>query len=157
VKKCIEIPQFKTFKIENILFDYNGTLAVDGHLKPETKELLLKVCKQYSVYVITADTFGTVKEALRAFGVEVLILSSNNHTAEKAQFLSKLGAQKTVAIGNGNNDAMMLKEAIVSMAIMGEEGCAKETLFASDIVCRDIVSAMELLLHPKRMIATLRR
>jgi soluble P-type ATPase len=62
-----------------------------------------------------------------------------------------------VALGNGNNDAAMLDDAVLSLAIMGEEGCAKETLLASDVVCRDIVSAMELLLHPKRMIATLRR
>jgi soluble P-type ATPase len=40
---------------------------------------------------------------------------------------------------------------------MGDEGCAKETLLSSDIVCKNIVSAMELLLKPKRLIATLRR
>jgi len=153
----INIPHFKDLEIENILFDYNGTLAVDGRLKPETEKLLSKVCENYTVYVITADTFGTVKEALKAFDLEVLILSSSDHTAEKARFLSRLGVQKTVAMGNGNNDAAMLKDAVLSIAVMGEEGCAKETLLASDVVCRDIVSAMELLLHPKRMIATLRR
>jgi soluble P-type ATPase len=153
----IEIPHFKDLEIENILFDYNGTLATDGHLKTETKALLKEVCEKYNVYVITADTFGTVKEVLKAFNLEVLILSSSDHTAEKALFLSQLGVERTVALGNGNNDAAMLDDAVLSLAIMGEEGCAKETLLASDVVCRDIVSAMELLLHPKRMIATLRR
>jgi soluble P-type ATPase len=153
----IEIPHFKNLEIENILFDYNGTLATDGYLKTETEALLKQVCEKYNVYVITADTFGTVKDALDTFDLEVLVLSSSDHTAEKALFLSKLGAERTVALGNGNNDAAMLKEAVLSFAVMGEEGCAKETLLASDVVCRDIVSAMELLLHPKRMIATLRR
>ncbi len=153
----IHIPHFKDLEIENILFDYNGTLAADGQLKEETEKLLSDVCTLYRVYVITADTFGTVKEALSGFDLEVLILSSSDHTAEKALFLSKLGADKTVALGNGNNDAQMLENAVLSFAIMGEEGCAKETLLASDVVCRDIGSAMGLLLNPKRLIATLRR
>jgi soluble P-type ATPase len=153
----IEIPHFKDLEIENILFDYNGTLATDGHLKTETKALLKEVCEKYNVYVITADTFGTVKEALKAFELDVLVLSSADHTEEKAAYLQKLGAENTVAIGNGNNDVKMLKRAVLSMAVMGDEGCAKETLLASDIVCKNIVSAMELLLKPKRLIATLRR
>jgi len=153
----IEIPHYKNMEIENILFDYNGTLATDGEVKEETKALLHAVCERYRVYVITADTFGTVIEALKSFPLTVLILSSSDHTQEKAAFLSRLGCEKSVALGNGNNDAKMLKEALLSIAIIGEEGCAKETLLASDVVCHSIVSAMELLLHPKRMIATLRR
>ena len=153
----IEIPHFKDLEIENILFDYNGTLATDGYLKEEIKVLLKEVCKEYNVYVITADTFGTVKEALKAFDLEVLVLSSRDHTKEKADFLSKLGSNRTVALGNGNNDVKMLDTALLAIAIMGDEGCAKETLLASDIVCKEIGSAMELLLKPKRLIATLRR
>ncbi|WP_294954789.1 haloacid dehalogenase [Sulfurovum sp.] len=153
----IEIPHFKNLEIENILFDYNGTLATDGHLKPETGLLLKEVCQSYRVYVITADTFGTVKEALKAFDLEVLILSSDDHTREKAAFLASLGTEITVTLGNGNNDAKMIKDAVLSIAILGDEGCSAETLNASDIVCKDIGSAMELLLSPKRLIATLRR
>jgi len=41
--------------------------------------------------------------------------------------------------------------------VMGDEGCSKETLLASDIVVKEIVSAMGMLLNPKRLIATLRR
>ncbi|SFV69677.1 HAD family hydrolase, a [hydrothermal vent metagenome] len=153
----IEIPHFKNLEIENILFDYNGTLATDGHLKPKTGLLLKEVCQSYRVYVITADTFGTVKEALKAFDLEVLILSSVDHTREKAAFLASLGTERTVTLGNGNNDAKMIKDAVLSIAILGDEGCSTETLSASDIVCKDIGSAMELLLSPKRLIATLRR
>jgi len=153
----IEVPHFKNLKIENVLFDYNGTLATDGELKEETKGVLEEVCRHYRVYVITADTFGSVKEALKTFDLEVLILSGRDHTEEKAEYLQRLGADKTVAVGNGNNDAKMLEEAVLSMAIMGDEGCAKKTLLASDLVCKEIVHAMKLLLYPKRLIATLRR
>jgi len=39
---------------------------------------------------------------------------------------------------------------------MQEEGAATPSLLAADVVCRDIVSALELLLHPLRLTATLR-
>lgn len=153
----IEIPNFKNLDIQNVLFDYNGTLAVDGKVPKEIHLLLQDVCKKYKVYVITADTFGSVKEALKSFDLEVVILSSQNHTKEKEDYLKSLGDNKTIALGNGNNDALMLQTAVVSMAILGEEGCAKEALLSSDIVCKNITNAMQLLLHPKRMIATLRK
>jgi len=153
----IEIPNFKNLYIQNILFDYNGTLAEDGKVSKEIHTLLRDVCKKYNVFVITADTFGSVKKELKDFDLEVIILSSENHTDEKEDFLQKLGAEGTIALGNGNNDALMLKTAVVSMSILGEEGCAREALFASDIICKNITNAMQLLLHPKRMIATLRK
>lgn len=153
----IEIPNFKNIDIKNILFDYNGTLAEDGKVPKEVQYLLQKICEQYNVFVITADTFGSVKKELKVFNLEVIVLSSYNHTEEKEKFLKSLGQDKTIALGNGNNDALMLQSAVVSIAVIGKEGCAKETFLASDIVCNCIKDAMDLLLHPKRMIATLRK
>ena len=153
----LEIPGYKNLDIKNVVFDYNGTLAKDGQIDSKTKNLLKEVCSKYSVFVITADTFGTVKEELKEFDLKVIVLSSKNHTKEKMEFVSQLGKDITVAIGNGNNDKMMLDTATLSIAIIGDEGCSKDALFASNIVCKDIKSAMELLLYPKRLIATLRR
>ena len=153
----LEIPGYKNIDIKNIVFDYNGTLAKDGKIDNEIKNLLKKVCSKYSVFIITADTFGTVKEELKEFDLNVKVLSSNDHTNEKMEFISCLGKERVVAIGNGNNDKSMLENAILSIAIIGEEGCSKEAFFASDIICKDIKSAMELVLHPKRLVATLRR
>jgi len=153
----IEIPNFKNLDIQNILFDYNGTLAEDGEISEEIHTLLKDICKKYNVFVITADTFGSVKKELKDFDLEVIILSSDDHTKEKRTFLQELGENETIALGNGNNDALMLKTAVISIAILGEEGCASEALFASDIVCKNITNAMQLILHPKRMIATLRK
>jgi len=39
---------------------------------------------------------------------------------------------------------------------MGSEGCAVETMHAADILCGSIRDAMELLIYPKRLVATLR-
>ncbi len=151
-----KIPNYANLEIENIVFDYNGTLAVNGAVNIRTKELLKALCKEFKVYTITADTFGSVKQELAEFNLEVIVLNSNNHTQEKADFIQSLGAKNTVALGNGNNDAKMLEIAELSIAIAGGEGCATKTLLASDIVCHNIDDAIELFLNPNRLIATLR-
>ena len=153
----IKIPGFKDIKIKNIVFDYNGTLAKDGYLKSSTQKLLYEICDKFSVYVITADTFGTVKEQLRDFDLKVKVLDSTNHTKEKGDFIEELDSSVSIAIGNGNNDTLMLKNVAISVVIIGDEGCSKEALLSSDIVCKSIDEAMELFLYPKRLVATLRR
>ncbi len=151
-----KIPNYADLEIEHIVFDYNGTLAVNGVVNSATKELLKKLCEEFKVYVITADTFGSVKQELAEFNLEVVVLQTSNHTQEKADFVQQLGANNCVALGNGNNDAKMLEVAKLSIAIAGREGCASKTMLASDIVCHNIDDAIELFLNPNRLIATLR-
>ena len=153
----IEIPNFKNIEILNVVCDYNGTIAKDGIVLPQIKELFLELSKLYKVFVITADTFGSVASQLEGFGVSIKILSSHDHTKEKADFIKELKAENSVAIGNGNNDALMIKNAAIGIAVLGDEGCAKETLINADIVCKDSIDALGLVLQPKRLIATLRR
>ncbi len=155
--KIIDIPNYGKLEIKHIVLDYNGTLASSGKVLKDTKEALRKLCKEYKVYVITADTFGSVKDELEEFDLEVIVLKSNNHTQEKADFVNSLNAKNTVAIGNGNNDTLMLQNALLSIAIIGDEGCFTKTLLASDIVCKDILDAIDILLNNKKLIATLRR
>ena len=91
------------------------------------------------------------------FTVTVKVLQTHNHTAEKAAYIDTLGKEHCVAVGNGNNDSMMLHNAILGIAIIGDEGCATPTLLQSDISCVKIADALELLLNEKRLIATLRK
>ena len=51
----------------------------------------------------------------------------------------------------------MLERAALGIAVLGPEGVAGITLQKADVVVPDIRSALELLLYPKRLIATLRR
>jgi soluble P-type ATPase len=153
----IDIPHFKRLNITHLVLDYNGTIAVDGTLLLSVKQLLPKLCEHYQVHVITADTFGSVKEQLQDYPVTLKILTSNDHTQEKAEYLDSLGTRHTVAIGNGNNDTEILKKAVLGIALIGKEGCATSTLVQSDLVCREIEEALQLLISPKRLIATLRR
>jgi soluble P-type ATPase len=51
---------------------------------------------------------------------------------------------------------MMLEAAALGIAVCGAEGAAAHVLQAGDIVVGRIVDALDLLLHPKRLMATLR-
>ena len=153
----IDIPNFKTLKITHIVCDYNGTIATDGTVHSTIKILFEKLSINYKIHVITADTFGSVHKQLENYPVIIKVLKSNNHTQEKADYLISLDASESVAIGNGNNDADMLKEATIGIALLGDEGCAGDTLVNADLVCKSIEDALELFLYPKRLIATLRK
>ena len=153
----ITIPNYKTLELQNIVLDYNGTIALDGVMKESVKKLISELSLSFSVHIITADTFGSVATQSEGLGITLKILSSSDHTAEKAEYIRELGAEVCVAFGNGNNDAKMLESAAVGIAVMGEEGCAKNTLLSCDIVCHSIEDALALVLNPKRLIATLRK
>ena len=151
------IANYKEIDIQHIVCDYNGTIAKDGIVVAEVKELFTKLNESYRVHVITADTFGSVHKQLDGYGVEVVVLSSDDHTKEKEDFIISLGADSCLSVGNGNNDSSMLKTSAIGISLLGDEGCSRDTLFASDIVCKSISEALMLILHPKRLIATLRR
>ncbi len=153
----ITIPNYATLQLEHVVLDYNGTIAKDGILKESVKELIKKLCESYTVHIITADTFGSVAAQSEELDIVLKILTSLDHTQEKADYIKTLGSSRCVAFGNGNNDAKMLEGAALGIAVMGDEGCASTTLLASDVVCRDIAEALELLLRPQRLVATLRR
>ncbi len=153
----IEIPHFKSLTLRHIVCDYNGTIAKDGILKEEVKSLFVKLAQHYTIYVITADTFGSVIAQVSDLPCQVTILSSTDHSQEKADFLQALDASTCIAIGNGNNDAKMLERAAIGIAVIGDEGCAKDAMLSADILSQNITQALELPLHPKRLIATLRR
>ena len=156
-KTEIIINNYKNLSIKHIILDYNGTLAKDGLLKVGVKKLLPLLTPRYTLHVITADTFGSVDKQMQAFDVNVKVLTSEDHTLEKENYVKSLEANNCAAIGNGNNDNKMLQTAALGIAIIGDEGCATQTLIHSDMVCSCIEDALELFLNTKRLIATLRQ
>lgn len=153
----IDIPEYKVLTVKNMVLDFNGTMAFDGVLLSGVKERLNLLAESINIYVLTADTFGTGQSACQEIKAEVHILSEKPGGPEKKRFVEKLGAEYTVAVGNGANDALMLAEAALGILILGPEGISVQALLAADVVVRDIVDGLDLLLYPKRLIATLRR
>jgi soluble P-type ATPase len=84
------------------------------------------------------------------------ILPKEDQAQAKAMYARGLGLERTACIGNGRNDRQMVKEAILGIVVIQEEGAAVETALNADIICRDILAALTLFTKPKRLVATLR-
>ncbi len=152
----IDIPGYGRLRLEHVVMDYNGTLAIDGRLIDGVKDALNRLANHMELHVITADTFGLAAEGLRDVDCRLRILTGKDHTREKREFVEGLGAEKTVSIGNGRNDREMLHESALGIAVILGEGAAVETVVSADIVCPSILSAIGLLENPMRLKATLR-
>lgn len=150
------IPGIGKIEIENVVFDYNGTIAVDGKLIDEAKELIIKLKEYANIYILTADTYGTVKKECMELGVEVLTFPKEMVCLSKKEIVEKLGAEKTICVGNGFNDIEMFKICKISIAVMENEGCSGKLLAYSDIVTKSIKDAINIVLSKNRMKATLR-
>ena len=152
----IGIPSREPVFAEHLVLDYNGTLALDGQLLEGVSELLGRLSQHLSVHVITADTFGTVKDTFANTNINIQIIGDKEQGRQKADFVASLNPQSVVAIGNGANDAQMLKLAALGIAVVQPEGVSTQSLLNADIVCTSIADALNLLLNPKRIVATLR-
>ncbi len=152
----IAIPGKGKLTIKNIVLDFNGTIALDGVLLTGVQEKLNALAADLNIYILTADTFGTASTACAAINGKVVILPGPLVAGEKLKFIKELGERLTAAIGNGTNDCLMLKEAVLGIAVTGPEGASAEALLAADVVVRDINCGLDLFLNPKRLVATLR-
>lgn len=152
----IDIPGYKLLQLQHLLLDYNGTRACDGELLESVDAALTKLANSLHIHILTGDTFGLAQEEVAGFPCELCILSSHDQDSAKLHYLQRLGAENCAAIGNGRNDRLMLKAAGLAIAVAQHEGLAVEALMAADILVPDISVAFGLLLHPLRLIATLR-
>ncbi|MEW6573101.1 MAG: HAD family hydrolase [Bacillota bacterium] len=153
----IDIPGRGAFELKHIVLDFNGTFARDGAVLPGVVERLNALSENLSVHIFTADTFGTAKEACAAINGTTQVVTSQVVGPEKEKYIEQLGAAGVVAVGNGANDALMLRRAVLGIMVLGPEGAAAEAFHAADVLVRDINDGLDLLLNPKRLVATLRR
>jgi len=152
----IKIPGNKTINAEHLVLDYNGTIAIDGVLIVGVKERLNYLAKEINVHVLTADTFGKAKDNLKNINCSCSVLDSYNQQLQKLKFINKLDKQKVIAIGNGFNDMLLLKNAALGIAVVQKEGASLKTLLQADIICKNVIDAIDLLTNPLRIAATLR-
>jgi soluble P-type ATPase len=152
----LNIPGYKTLSLSFLVLDYNGTIACDGHLIPGIHDFLIEISQHLAIHILTADTFGGAKKELKTIPCEIVVIAKEDQARAKADYVRKLGAKKTVCIGNGRNDTLMLKKAALGIALIQTEGCAGEALLAADVVTHNIQDALNLLRHPLRLTATLR-
>jgi soluble P-type ATPase len=151
----IEIPGFGKFPIRHLVLDLNGTLTVDGEMIPGVRERIKYLSGKLDIHILTADTLGTAAGISHDLPVTLHVIPENDQVKAKKEYLRGLPL-RSVAIGNGRNDTGMLVKATLGIAVLGPEGASLEAIHAADVVVRDINDALDLLVHPDRLKATLR-
>jgi soluble P-type ATPase len=152
----IPIPGHKTLCLSFLILDYNGTVACDGRILHGVRERLETLSRTLEIHVLTADTFGGVREELAGVPCKLFVIPREDQAQAKASYVVTLGCDKTVCIGNGRNDRLMLKQAALGIAVILEEGASSEAVIAADVVTHRIQDGLDLLLFPLRLTATLR-
>ena len=111
---------------------------------------------QLTIHLLTADTYGSAPQVAQRLGVELHLLAAGPGGPQKADFVQTLGASQVAAMGNGANDAAMLRCARLGIAVLGDEGLAPDTLAAATVIVRHCHDGLDLLRYPARLLATLR-
>ena len=153
----LTIPGRGTIQLEHLVCDVNGTLAVDGTLIDGVARALEGLRDRLQIHLLTADTHGQQARIDRQLGLKAVRVTPGGEAEAKAAYVRALGEDRVVAVGQGANDAAMLRQARLGLAVMSLEGASSEALTAADLVLPDILSALGLLDHPMRIIASLRR
>jgi P-type E1-E2 ATPase len=153
----IYIPGRGVMQLHDVVCDVNGTLAFNGQLIDGVSEALKKIRRQLDLHLLTADTFGQQGTIDVILDLTAVRIEPGDESTAKADYVTKLGASRVVAIGQGANDVGMLQAAAVGICVLSPEGTSGEAIRAADIVMPDVLSALDLVLNPQRLVATLRR
>jgi len=153
----LTIPGRGPLRIEHLVTDVNGTLAVDGVLIGGLTKRIAALRDRLEIHMLTADTHSRQSSIDEQLNLKATRIQPGNEAGKKAEFVRELGTETVVAIGQGANDAEMLKTAALGICVISQEGVAVETLLSADIVVPDIFAALDLLDKPLRIIASLRK
>ena len=152
----IEIPGCEPLHLSDLVLDYNGTIAAGGRLIDGVKERLEVLSQSLDIHVLTADTFGSVRSELSEAVCRLYVIPPGNQAQAKVDYVRRLGCEGVVCVGNGRNDTLMLGEAALGIAVIQSEGAFSRAVLSADVVTTDILDALDLLIHPLRLAATLR-
>ncbi len=153
----LNIPGRGLIQLQHLVCDVNGTLAVDGQLAEGVKQRLSALSDRLTLHLLTADTHGKQNIIDQQLNLKAVRILPGNEADQKSEYVQKLGADISVAIGQGANDARMLRTAALGICLLSPEGTAVETLLESDLVVSNIYEALDLLEKPLRIVATLRK
>ncbi|NDY42650.1 HAD family hydrolase [Dissulfurirhabdus thermomarina] len=158
---ALDLPCGVFYDLSNLVLDLNGTLTVDGRMIEGVPDRLKQLTQILNVHILTADTNQTLDriapELTGHMDITLHALESGRGDIQKLAYIERLGREKTVAIGNGCNDALMLREAAFGICVIGPEGASTKAIQASRVVFLNILDALDIFLKPHRMIATMRK
>ena len=144
-----------TLEIDFILLDFEGTVASDRRVHPKVKDKINLLSKRAKIYVLARGEKEAGEEVLRNVKAETVFFKEPTVSREKLDFIRRLGPERTVAVGNGVDDALIIGEAALGICIMSKEGTSAETLRQADLIFSNILDALDFLLKPLRQATTL--
>ena len=157
----LNIPGREILQLHHLVCDVNGTLALDGRLLEGLPKALNALRDRLTLHLLTADTHGRQEVIDQQLGLRAVRvrsgLEAGPEAEQKAEYVRALSAELVVAIGQGANDAEMLKAAGLGICVLSKEGAAVETLLSADLVVPGIFDALDLLDKPLRIVASLRK
>ena len=153
----LDIPGRGRLQLRHLVLDVNGTLAVDGVLLDGLVRRISVLRDRLEVHLLTADTHGRQAAIDRQLNLQAVRIQPGNESGQKAEYVRELGAGNVVAVGQGANDAEMLKAAALGICVFSPEGTAAASLLAADLVAPDIFTALDLFEKPLRSVASLRK
>jgi soluble P-type ATPase len=106
----MERPGQEPLGIEYILIDFEGTLAVDRRVDPKAKDKMNLLSRRTKLYVLAQGQDQVAEEVLKKVKAEIVHLKEGESSQGKLNLLNELGAQRTVAIGNGLTMSPWLKK-----------------------------------------------
>ena len=152
----ITIPGFEPMEFKHLVLDFNGTIAFDGTILQGVEPAIKMLSQLVTIHILSADTNGNVLQQVAHLPVTTHVVNSAYQQQEKLQYVEVLGCETVCAVGNGNVDIDMLRNAELGIAILGPEGLSPKALAASDLLMPNIVDALESLMNSHRIKATLR-
>jgi soluble P-type ATPase len=151
----IQRPGKDPLEIEFILIDFEGTLACDRRIHPKAKDKINLLSKRTKIFILSKGEKEVIEGSLKKVKADVIYSTEGEASQRKLSFLSQLGKERTVAIGNGTDDASMIGEAGLGICVISKEGAATEALRKAEVVVTNILDALDFLLKPLRQRATL--
>lgn len=151
------IPGIGKLRIKQLVLDLNGTIALDGKIIQGVAERLDRLRRLLDVFIVTSDTRGDAERVTKGLKAKLHKIKEDEEGIQKLEVVRELGSKETISIGNGSNDVLMLKESLIGICILGREGTSVDAMMVADIIIADINDALDLLLEPDRLVATLRK
>ncbi|MBE9547737.1 MAG: ATPase P [Proteobacteria bacterium] len=152
----IVVPGMGNLEVKQLVLDLNGTISLDGEMIEGVAERLDRLSRLVDIFVVTSDTRGNAERVTRGLRVRLHKIKEGAEDVQKLELVRGTGEGETVSIGNGSNDVLMLKESLIGICVLGGEGSSVGAVMAADIIVSDINAALDLLLKPDRLVATLR-
>lgn len=150
-----DIPGNGSLELKTIILDLNGTISVRGQLVEGVAERLSKLkTLGYKAVLFTGNTRGDADKIASYLGIEWMQART---AADKKNEALKLEPASCVSIGNGLIDLGLMKAVALRIVTLQSEGVHVQTLLVSDVVVPTILDALDMLIDPDILIATLRK